>query len=124
MSRHTSIPNVNLQRMIQDQTKFIQGIQPFGETSIQSSTVPLTSRFRPNLDSALDTGFRADTGAAKASARAVSGDVLQDTFGDIDQRLAAKGLTGSSAQSQQLVTAGQRSANSLADLFANLDFAA
>lgn len=110
-----SIPNVNLDRLIQDQTKFINGIAP---ASFQSSTVPLTSQFRPTLDTALNTGFRADVSGAQNAARAAGQLQLNDAFDQIRQIQAARGGGGSSAQNAQLGREASRFSTNLADIFA------
>ena len=111
------IPKVNLDRLIQQQAKFIQGIQPF---SVQSSTVPLTSAFRPNLDQALNTGFRANTGRAEDAARSEADRLFTQLASGIDERLAAKGLTGSSAQTAQLSRAAGDVSTRLGEQLARL----
>jgi hypothetical protein len=110
-----------IDRLIDQQSSFISGIDP---SKISSTTVPLTSAFRPTLDEGLRTGFRADTGAAKAGARAAAGVEQERAFQGIDERLAAKGLTGSSAQTGQLSRASTDLATLLGEKLANIDLQA
>lgn len=69
-------------------------------------------------------GFRADTSAARGFAEEASQLTLQDTLAAIQEQMAAKGLTGSSAQSQQGITAGVDLATLLGERLASLELGA
>lgn len=116
-----------LDNLVQQQTQFIKGIPPVPPPStipLASQGTQLNAAFDPNLTSALNTGFQADTGRAEQTATAASNLQLKNVLAQIAEQSAAKGLTGSSAQSQQGLTAGVDLATLLGERLASLQLGA
>lgn len=93
-----STPNVNMDKLIQDQLKMIES----GIPKFISTPMVLDPAFGGTLNQMLTSGAPVDTAGITQAARQEGDLAWRDMLADINQAMAAGGLTGSSAQTARL----------------------
>lgn len=100
---YTSNPDID--QLIAEQTKFINGIQP---ATMKSTSTPVifSNQFQPTLDQMLSTGRKTDTSAIGQAARSDADLAWRDIMEQINASMVASGGGGSSASAGKLARAG------------------
>lgn len=93
-----STPNVNMDKLIQDQLKMIESGMP----KFISTPMVLDPAFGGTLNQMLTSGAPVDTSGITQAARQEGDLAWRDMLANINQAMAAGGLTGSSAQTARL----------------------